>query len=130
MTTPKKRRNQEWLKKRRKRGMRGYPIGTIAFYGPTNTLATKIAVGVILEEDSEPEYLQRWFSDNGDIREDADTLDNAIEFLRSHSARSVIMMDGVIGCPHAEGIDYPSGEACPQCPFWAGRDRFTGELIQ
>jgi hypothetical protein len=28
--------------------------------------------------------------------------------------------------PHEERIDYPEGEACPQCPFWAGRDRFAG----
>ena len=24
--------------------------------------------------------------------------------------------DGVTGCPHEEGIDYPLGEPCPQCP--------------
>lgn len=29
-----------------------------------------------------------------------------------------------------EGIDYPDGGSCPPCPFWAGRDRFTHELIQ
>jgi hypothetical protein len=26
-----------------------------------------------------------------------------------------------------EGIDYPEGSKCPECPFWADRDRFTGE---
>jgi hypothetical protein len=38
--------------------------------------------------------------------------------------------DGVIGCPHQEGIDY-EGEWCPdpRCAFWKGRDRFTGELL-
>ena len=130
MTMLKKRRNQEWLKKRKQRGIRGHPLGTIAFYGPTDKLATKIAVGVILEEDSEPEYLERWFTDAGDIRKDADILDNAIEFLRLHQTKSIVMMERIIGCPHEEGIDYPSGKACPQCPFWAGRDRFTGEPIQ
>ena len=37
--------------------------------------------------------------------------------------------DGLIGCPHEEGIDYPEGKSCPQCPYWAGRDRFTRERI-
>jgi hypothetical protein len=30
---------------------------------------------------------------------------------------------------HEEGIDYPEGEACPRCPFWAGRDRWTGQSV-
>lgn len=33
------------------------------------------------------------------------------------------MTKGMMGCPQEEGIDYPMGEACPQCPFWAGRER-------
>jgi hypothetical protein len=32
----------------------------------------------------------------------------------------------MLGCPHEEGIDYPEGEACPECPYWAGRDRPIG----
>jgi hypothetical protein len=31
-----------------------------------------------------------------------------------------------MGCPHEEEIDYPKGEACPHCPFWAGRERPFG----
>ncbi|SJM33792.1 hypothetical protein [Mesorhizobium delmotii] len=27
-----------------------------------------------------------------------------------------------------EGIDYPEGSTCPDCPYWARRDRWTGEL--
>jgi hypothetical protein len=29
----------------------------------------------------------------------------------------------MLGCPHDEGIDYPEGEACPEYPFWVGRER-------
>jgi hypothetical protein len=43
--------------------------------------------------------------------------------------KSVVMPDRIIGCPHEEGIDYPEGESCPQCPFWEGRDRWTGEPV-
>jgi hypothetical protein len=41
-----------------------------------------------------------------------------------------VVTDGIIGCPHEEGTDYPEGASCPQCPYWAGRDRFTHERIQ
>lgn len=34
----------------------------------------------------------------------------------------------IIGCPHEEGIDYPDGQVCPQCPFCAHRDRWASEL--
>ena len=34
-----------------------------------------------------------------------------------------------LGCPHEEGVDYPEGQICPQCPFWAHRDRWTGEVM-
>ena len=37
--------------------------------------------------------------------------------------------DRIIGCPHEEGIDY-EGPTCPMCPHWAGRDRWTGEVVQ
>jgi hypothetical protein len=47
-----------------------------------------------------------------------------------HGARSVIATDGIIGCPHEEGIDYPDGQVCPQCPFWADRDRSSGEMVE
>ncbi len=44
-------------------------------------------------------------------------------------AKSVVMTDRIIGCPHEEGIDY-EGPTCPDCPFWAGRDRWTGKRLQ
>jgi hypothetical protein len=34
----------------------------------------------------------------------------------------------IVGCPHDEGIDYPDGEKCPQCSFWANRDRSSDEI--
>jgi hypothetical protein len=27
-------------------------------------------------------------------------------FLEEHGARSVVVTDGIIGCPHEEGVDY------------------------
>jgi hypothetical protein len=59
----------KWLSKKAKQGMRGYPVGTIAFYGPNNQRASKVAVSVVPEEGAEPE-LHRWFSEAGDVRTD------------------------------------------------------------
>src|ERR1700757_563418 len=38
------------LEKRAKQGSRGYPIATIAFYGPTADFASKVAVAVFRAE--------------------------------------------------------------------------------
>lgn len=35
----------KWLKKKAKAGFRGYPAGTVAFYGPDDQRASKVAVG-------------------------------------------------------------------------------------
>ena len=51
-----------------------------------------------------------------------------LEFIEDRRVLSVAMTDGIIGCPHQEGIDY-EGEWCPFCEFWHGRDRFTGQAI-
>jgi Protein of unknown function (DUF1186)/SEC-C motif len=52
------------------------------------------------------------------------------EFLRQHRVTDTVIADRIIGCPHEEGVDYPMGRACPQCPFWTGIDRFTHEAIR
>lgn len=119
-----------WLRKRVQRGFRGYPVATIAYYGPTADLATKVVVSIIREEGMDPDPLQRWFSEGEDVRLDAGVESQILAFLRQHSARTVVTPDRIIGCPHEEGIDYPEGKPCPQCPFWASRDRFTHERIQ
>ncbi len=122
-------RTASWVTKRSRRGFRGYPVATIALYGPTAILATKIAVSIVANEQSEPHPLERWFSETTDIRRDAAVAAQVAAFIRQHNARSVIAADRIIGCPHEEGVDYPLGDSCPLCPYWAGRDRFTHERI-
>jgi len=112
-------------------GFRGFPIATVAFYGPDNKLATKVAVSVFLRENSDPDFLERWFSKGDiDVRQDLDIGEQILAFLNLHAPRSTVMTEGIIGCPHEEGVDYPEGSSCPKCPYWAGRDRFTHERIQ
>src|SRR3979490_580806 len=77
---------RKWLDKKSKLGFRGYPVGTIAFYGPDAQRASKVAVAVIVAPDTEPVALQRWFAESGDIRNDA-TFEEIALFLRGHEVR-------------------------------------------
>ena len=58
------------LRKKARKGLRGWPIATIAFYGPNLSQATKITVGIVPSENAEVEELRDWKVDCGDIRAD------------------------------------------------------------
>jgi hypothetical protein len=114
--------------KKRKNGFRGYPVATVAFYGPDDRRATKVSVGIIDTEDSEADHLERWFSETTDVRTDPTIIEAILRFIEEHGAKSIAAVDRIIGCPHEEGIDYPEGRKCPQCSFWANRDRWSGKV--
>jgi hypothetical protein len=116
------------LRKKARRGLRGWPLATIAFYGPNLKQATKITVGIVPTENAEVAELRAWNLDRGDIRTDPGIAREILEFIDEHHVLSVAMTDGIIGCPHQQGIDY-EGEWCPVCVFWHGRDRFTGQRV-
>lgn len=117
------------LEKRANRGFRGYPVATIAFYGPDANRASKVAVGIVPGEEQECSELRRWNSAATDVRYDQSIGREIVAFIREQGARSVVMADRIIGCPHEEGVDYPEGEVCPECPYWAERDRWSGDLL-
>ena len=116
------------LRKRAKRGLRGYPVATVALYGPDDTRATKLTVGIVPAEDADATNLRRWFSEGADIRNDAGVAEEVLAFIDAAGARSIVMTDRIIGCPHEEGIDY-EGPTCPACRFWARRHRWTGKRL-
>jgi hypothetical protein len=116
------------LAKKAKRGFRGYPVATVALYGPDDVTATKIAVGIVPAEGAEATDLRRWLSDGSDVRRDVQVAAEVLAFIEAEGALSVTMVDRIIGCPHEEGIGY-EGPTCPVCPFWAGRDRWTGRRL-
>ena len=118
------------LRKKSKRGMRGWPLATIVFYGPDANRATKVAVGIIRHESAEPE-LRDWKLIHGDVRKAPEVAEEMLAFMEANGVLSVVMTDGLMGCPHQEGVDY-GGEYCPDpaCAFWHGRDRFTGKLVK
>ena len=115
------------LSKKAKKGFRGYPIATIALYGPTDKKATKLVVGIVPREHADAERMKKWYSDD-DIMKEYDIFEEVLEFIKTNGARTVGMADRIIGCPHEEGIDYPEGGSCPLCPFWEGRNRWTGKV--
>ncbi|MGR5208751.1 hypothetical protein [Vibrio alfacsensis] len=121
-------KNKKILNKRVRKGDKGFPIATVAFYGPDDKTATKLVCAIIRYEGAEPEPMKKWFS-SSDIRKSEMVLKEVLEFIDENSAKTVGMVEEIIGCPHEEGIDYPKGEYCPECTFWRGRDRFTGELL-
>ena len=118
------------LEKKARRGSRGYPVATIAFYGPDDRRASKVAVGIVTAEGAEPIALERWFAEDGDVGTDPVVAGKILQFVRLHGAKSVVMTAGIIGSPYEEGGDYPEGRVCPQWPFWANRDRWTGDVVQ
>ena len=117
------------LRKKARQGMQGFPVATATYYGPDDRRASKVAVAIFMLEGAEPAFLERWFAEFTDARLDSAINEAIVRFLQQHGVASVVSPDRILGCPHEEGIDYPEGEKCRKCPFWAGRDRFTGEFI-
>ena len=113
------------LAKRSRRGFRGFPAATVAFYGPDDGHATKAVVSIVPAKEAEPTTQATFTSASGDVREDRFLGDRLVDFVEKHGARSVLVAEEVLGCPHEEGTDYPAGETCPRCPFWAERDRWA-----
>ena len=116
------------LRKKAKKGLRGWPIATIAFYGPNLSQATKVVVSVVPSEHAGPQELRDWKVEVGDVRSDLAITQEILEFIVAHGVLSIVTNDSIIGCPHQQGIDY-EGEWCPVCLFWHGRDRFTGQFV-
>ena len=107
-----------------------YPLATVSAYGPDNRRATKLVAGILRragQRDTNP--MRSWSADAGDVRNDPLIAVELADWLRSQGVKDTVSYDRIIGCPHEEGIDYPIGRTCPQCPFWAAIDRFTHEPI-
>ena len=95
-----------------------YPIGTVALYGPNDQITTKIAAGVFKAPDSKA-ISRRWVAT--DVTTNPKIQREIMAFFTEYGVKSVAMSEGNMGCPHEEGEDFPGGEDCPFCPFWAGK---------
>ena len=92
-----------------------FPIGTLAYYGPDDHTATKVTASVISGPDSEI-IMRDWIGEN--LSEDEAIVAEIRTFLQSYEVVEVVMTHGIVGCPHVEGVDFPMGDQCPECPFW------------
>jgi hypothetical protein len=87
-------------------------------------MATKLTVAIMPAEDAEATDLRRWFSkEQTDIRDDTRVAEEVLAFITEAGAKSVVMTDRIIGCPHEEGIDY-EGAIVRLAP--SGRDGIAG----
>lgn len=121
-------KHKKLLSKKLRKGDKGYPIATIAFYGADNKMASKAVCAIIAFDGAEAEPMKKWFS-SSDLRKSEHVFSEILTFIDENGAKSVSMIEGIFGCPHEEGIDYPDGNYCPECTYWQGRDRFTGDLV-
>ncbi len=102
-------------------------MATIATYGPTPERATKLVASIVPRRGAEPTDRQIWTTLVGDVRYDPAVRDDVLAFIDAHDAQETVTATRLLGCPHQEGLDYPEGEECPDCPAWAGIDRWTGQ---
>ena len=113
------------LAKRSRRGFRGFPAATVAYYGPDEARASKVVVTIVPSKGAEPTHQASFTVGTGDLREDPFVGEQVMAFVEKHEAASVFVAEEILGCAHEEGVDYPEGAACPSCPFWAERDRWA-----
>lgn len=121
-------RNKKLLVKKIKKGHKGFPMATIAYYGPNNKVSTKVVCGVIKFDGGDVDPIKKWFSKT-EIRTSEKVLGEVLSFINEQGIKSVVVNENIMGCPHEEDIDYPEGESCPKCNYWAGRDRITHDRI-
>jgi hypothetical protein len=95
-----------------------YPVGTIARYGPNNSQTTKVVASVILRPGGEP-IMKKWFGAR--VADDPKVRRQINAFFDKQNVQSVVGPRNNLGCPHEEGIEFPLGEDCPHCPYWAGK---------
>lgn len=113
------------LAKRSRRGFRGFPAATVAWYGPDDTRASKVVVTIVPSKGADPTHQASFAGDGHDLREDPFTGDKVMAFVEKHEAASVFVVEEILGCAHEEGVDFPEGTTCPACPFWVERDRWA-----
>ncbi len=109
------------LEQRTRKGFQGYPLGIIAFYGPTDEIASKAVIGIVKEAGASVQDIKEWVYDQGDLRDDVESIKKLFRYIEAHNVLSLALTPGIYDCPHKPGIDYPENESsCPLCPFWSG----------
>ena len=86
-------KSQKRISKRVKRGFCGYPLISIEYFGLSETLATKVEVGFIQEENAEP--MLETFNSESDIRQDETVQTTIIKIIDRVDAKTVTLEEKV-----------------------------------
>lgn len=86
-------KSQKRINKRVKRGFQGYPLISIEYFGPSQMLATKVEVGFVQDENTEP--MLETFNSDADIRQDQTVQTTIIKIIDRVDAKTVTLEDQV-----------------------------------
>ena len=73
-----------------------YPTATLAFYGPTDQIATKTVIGIIEKNGGDVDVIHKWINVFADVRSDPTVGNEISEFLKKHNVKSVVSTGRII----------------------------------
>ena len=86
------------IAKRVSKGFQGYPQITLSYFGESDTCATGVVIGFILEEGAEAQ--EERFSSTGDARKDETIQTTILKVIERADAKTVIEAPGVFASPN------------------------------
>jgi hypothetical protein len=81
------------IEKRIKKGFQGYPQISLAYYGASESYASEVVVGFVLEEGAEAQ--EERFSSKGDVRKDEVIQTTLLKVIERAEAKTVLEVAGV-----------------------------------
>jgi len=81
------------IEKKIKRGFKGYPLVSIAYFGEKPELATDVVIQFVQEEGAQPQ--EQRFTSKADVREDESIQTVLLKIIERANANSVTEVEGV-----------------------------------
>ena len=82
----------------------GFPIATVAYYGPDDQFASKVAVGIILfENNPDPIDMKKWFTADLDVRKAPSILSEILAYLETFGS-AISAASGQLECRRRAGF--------------------------
>ncbi len=89
-------KHKKLLIKKVRKGNKGFPMVTIAYYGLNNKIATKIVCGIIKYEGAGAGPMKKWFSTT-EIRNSEKVLSEVLSFIGEQEVKSVAINEQIMG---------------------------------
>lgn len=77
-------RGRSVLIRRARRGFSGLPVATVAYYGPDDQFASRVAVGIVPGDGEGVATLESWHSEGADVRDDPIINQEIVAFIDRH----------------------------------------------